>query len=302
MKKNIFGNLNRTVNKLKFKGKKYSPEILVVAGVIGAITSAVMACKATTKLDEIVDDHKEKVDAIHKAIEDPESLPAEYDPEKDGKKDLVIVYTQTSLKVAKLYAPSVILGSLALGSLVGSNHILKRRNAALTAAYATVESAFKKYRANVVDKYGSEVDCQLRNSIKAVEVEDKKGKKKKEEISDLDEGSDFSRFFDQTSPYWEPDAVYNKWFLNGAQARLNDRLKRDGYLFLNTAYEELGMEPTKAGQVMGWVYDAENPNGDNYVDFGIYHVSKANQEFVNGDEPVALLNFNIDGNIYDLMS
>ena len=125
MKLEFLEKLNRATKKAQFKGKKYSPEILVVVGVVGAVTSAIMACKATTKLDEVLTDSKGKLDAVHEAIEHPESLPSEYDPEKDGKKDLAIVYTQASLKVAKLYAPAVILGSLSLGALVGSNHILK---------------------------------------------------------------------------------------------------------------------------------------------------------------------------------
>ena len=170
MKFNMLQTVNTATKKVQFKAKKYSPEILVVVGTIGAVTSAVMACKATMKLEDIMETHHENVEAIHEAIEHPETLPAEYDPEKDGKKDLSIAYGRTGLALAKNYAPAVILGGLSLGALIGSNHILKKRNAALAAAYATVDSAFKKYRGNVIERFGKEVDEEMKYSIKAVET------------------------------------------------------------------------------------------------------------------------------------
>ena len=91
-------------------------------------------------------------------------------------------------------------------------------------------------------------------------------------------------------------------FLRRQQDAANDRLKSDGYLFLNDVYEMLGFPKTKAGQMVGWIYDEKNPNGDNFVDFGIYDISKpANSKFVNGYERSIILDFNVDGVILDLM-
>lgn len=130
----IVESLSRTVNKVGFKFKKHSPEILVVAGVIGAVTSAVMACKATTKLSEITEESKESIDVIHAAMENPETGTNRDYSEEDGKKDLAIVYTQTAGKLIKLYAPSVILGTLSITAILTSNNILRKRNVALAAA------------------------------------------------------------------------------------------------------------------------------------------------------------------------
>ena len=55
---NLVENATRTMHKVGFKLKKHSPEILVVTGVIGTVASAVMACKATTKLSEVMDNAK----------------------------------------------------------------------------------------------------------------------------------------------------------------------------------------------------------------------------------------------------
>ena len=134
MKNNeIISKMSRTVSKIGFQLKKHSPEILVVAGVAGTVVSAVMACKATTKISEILDESKDTIDSIH-AVSENEEMAERYS-EEDGKKDLMIVYAQTGLKLAKLYAPAVILGGLSIASILASNNILRKRNIAIAAAY-----------------------------------------------------------------------------------------------------------------------------------------------------------------------
>ena len=79
-------------------------------------------------------------------------------------------------------------------------------------------------------------------------------------------------------------------------------LRRKGHLYLNEVYDMLGIPRTKAGQIVGWIYDEEHPVGDNYVDFGIYDSNKPRvRDFVNGYERTVLLDFNVDGNILDMM-
>lgn len=296
-------------NKVSFQLKKHSPEILVVAGVVGTVVSAVMACKATTKISTIIDKTKEDVGTIHQCLED-ESLAEEYTPD-DSKKDLAIVYIQTGVKLAKLYAPSVILGALSITGILASNNILRKRNVALAAAYATVDQGFKDYRKRVVDRFGEQIDRELKYNIKAkkfetIEVDPETGKEKKVketvDIADPNTYSDYARFFDDGCTGWEKNSEYNLMFLRAEQNYANDRLKARGYLYLNEVYERLGIPGTKAGQIVGWVYNPDKPNGDNYVDFGIYDMARErSREFVNGYERVILLDFNVDGNILDLM-
>ena len=178
----IMNVLNRKFGRVGFKIQKHSPEILVIAGVVGTVTSAIMACKATTKLDDILSESKDSIDSIHDAMEHPDELPEIYTKE-DGKKDLAIVYTQTALKLTKLYAPSVILGGLSITAILTSNKILRRRNVALAAAYTAVDTGFKNYRHNVIERFGEDLDKELKYNIKAKTVEetitDDNGKKKK---------------------------------------------------------------------------------------------------------------------------
>ena len=298
----------RTFHKVGFKFKKHSPEILVVSGIVGAIAGAVMACKATTKLNEVLEESKEQVDQIHGYVE--ENGYSEKYSEEDSKKDLAIVYTQTAVKVAKIYAPAVAVGAVSIAAILGGHRILRKRNIALAAAYTTIDKGFKEYRERVIERFGKELDKELKYNIKAKEVEevvtDDKGKekivKKTINVADPNTTSDYARFFDDGCTGWEKDPELNLMFLRRQQSHANDMLKARGYLFLNEVYEMLGIPRTKAGQIVGWIYDEKNPIGDNFVDFGIYDINnEKNRDFVNGYERTILLDFNVDGNILDMM-
>ena len=310
MKKNILVNFNRSINKTMFKVKKHSPEILVVTGVIGVVASAVMACKATTKISKISDEHKKQIDELHLALERGETKAGESYDVEDSKKDLTIIYAQTGLKYVKLYAPAVILGTLSLTAIISSNNILRKRNVALAAAYTAVDKSFKEYRGRVVERFGKDLDRELRYNIKAKEVEetivDDDGKEKKIKktvnVASLNIPSDYARFFDEYCTGWTKDPEYNLGFLKAQQAYANNRLREQGYLYLNDVYDMLGIAKTKAGQVVGWVYDESNTDVDNYIDFGIYDLyDEDKRDFVNGRERSILLDFNVDGNIWENM-
>lgn len=306
--KNIKNKLMVTYRKSEMKVRKHSPEILAGVGVVGVVGSFVMACKATTKLNDILDESKEQLDKIKEVVSDP-SYKDKYD-EHDAKSDTTITYVQTGMKVAKLYAPSVILCASSLGCLLASNNILRKRNAALTAAYATIDKSFKEYRKRVSERFGEEVEKEIRYNIKAKEITtvDEDGNEVKETIKEVEVDpnspesySDYARFFDESCSAWQNDAEFNLTFLKAQQQYANDLLRARGRLFLNEVYRMLGIDETKAGQIVGWIYNPDNPTGDNFVDFGIYNMQRDRvRAFVNGYEPNILLDFNVDGVIWDL--
>ena len=299
--------LMKTYKKVELKAIKHSPEILAGVGVVGVVGSLVMACKATTKLSDILEESKEQLDKIKEVAADP-AYEEKYSQD-DAKKDTTITYVQTAMKVTKLYAPSVILCAGSLGCLLASNNILKKRNAALSAAYMTVDKSFKEYRKRVADRFGEEVEKEIRYNIKAEEITkvDEDGNEVTETVKIMDgtddpnSYSDYARFFDESCAAWQNDAEYNLTFLKAQQQYANDLLKARGRLFLNEVYRMLGIDETKAGQVVGWVYNPDNPTGDNFVDFGIYNMQRERvRAFVNGYEPNILLDFNVDGVIWNL--
>ena len=310
MKNGKFMNsVTRTLNKARFQIKKHSPEILIVAGIAGVVTSAVMACKATTKINDILDQTKEEVGKVNDALAN-EKIPEDVYSKEDAKKDLAIIYIQTGVKLAKLYGPSLILGALSITSILASNNILRKRNVALAAAYATIDNSFKEYRGRVIERFGKDLDRELKYNIKAKEISettvDENGKEttvtKTVPVVESEEPSDYARFFCEGCAGWTKDPEMNLVFLKQQQNWANELLKTRGHLFLNEVYDMLGIERSKAGQVVGWVYDETNPDCDNYVDFGIYDIyNERKRAFVNGWERSILLDFNVDGDIYSLL-
>lgn len=300
----IMSKASGALNKIGFGLKKRSPEILVAVGVVGTVVSAVMACKATTKINTILDETKEQLGKIHEYAGNPDA--AEKYNAEDAKKDTAIVYAQTGVKLAKLYAPAVGLGILSISSILASNNILRKRNMAISAALAAATQDFKDYRNRVIERFGKDVDYQLRYNIKAEEIEetvtDEKGKEKKVkksiEVADPN-ASGYVKYFTRSNPYWEEDSSYVEMFLRSQQNYANDKLKATGHLTLNDVYDMLGFHDSKAGMVVGWIYDLDHPNGDNYVEFDVKKVNLPNEQ--GGYEEAYAIDFNVDGNIYNEM-
>lgn len=307
MKQEIINKATRLLSSTQYQVKKHSPEILMVAGIAGTIVGTVLACKATTKVSEIIEEKNKNVNDVHTCLEEK---PNEY-TEEDSKKDLTIIYAQTGVKLFKLYAPAIGVMALSFASIIAGHKVLKKRNIAIAAAYAAIDKGFKQYRKNVIEEFGEGVDQQMRFGLKSKEIKkkDKDGKTVKEteyyidpEGNPLDNISEYARFFDASSENFAKDPEYNMMFLRRQQDYANEMLKARGHLFLNEVYDLLDIPRSKAGQVVGWIYDKNgNTKGDNYVDFGIYRNDQGTRRFVNGLEYNILLDFNVDGVIYDLI-
>lgn len=302
-KTEIMKSVNGMASKTVMKLKKHSPEILVVAGIAGTVVSAVLACKATTKVAEILDETKGTLDTIHEGMETGAINGQEYTTE-DGKKDTVVVYAQTGMKLAKLYAPAIILSTLSITSILASNNILRKRNVALGAAYAAIDKSFKEYRGRVIERFGEQVDTELKYGIKAkkfeeIEVDPETGKEKKVKktvmVADPNLQSDYAVYFDSKSRNYETNPDYNRMFLKAQQAFANDKLQTRGHLFLNEVLDDLDLPRTPAGQIVGWTKDGP----DGYVNFRIVEVERETED--GRHEPALLLDFNVEGNIWKKM-
>lgn len=320
MKKNeLMTRVNGAFNKAVFQLKKHSPEILIVAGVGGAIVAAVMACKATLKAPDVLDDAKAEIDKIHEATEHGCTEMGQEFTAEDSKKALAKVYLKTGVEMSKLYAPSIALGTLSTTFILTSNNILRKRNAALAVAYATVDKAFKQYENRVIDRFGEEVHNQLKYNIQSKEIVEtvvnEAGEEEQVKVVrncvNPEDISGYARFFEEftrddkgnviKNPYWENNPDYNLMFLKSQQKYANDLLVANGRVFLNDVYKMLGLPISQAGQIVGWVYDPANGKGDNYIDFGIFASNQGYSDFVYGNDPAILLDFNVDGNIWELM-
>lgn len=274
------------------KLEKDSPRILFGVGVVSMVGSTVLACRSTLKLEEVLERTQSDLDTAN-------TLEHREYSEEDRTRDKTVIYTRAVVDVAKLYAPSVVLGVAGITMLTKSHNILQDRNAALTAAYVALDKGFKEYRSRVVEKYGVGDDQEFRYGAERAQIEDSEtGRKRTVVRAQKGEPSIYARFFDETATEWEREPEYNRIFLKCQQEYANHLLQARGYVFLNEVYKSLGIEQSSAGAVVGWVVG----NGDDYIDFGLYDGDNQKlRDFVNCHEGAVLLDFNVDGVIYQLI-
>lgn len=286
--------------------KKYSPEILLGLGIAGGVTATVMACKATSKMEDVMCEHHDSMAQISMA----ETCDPSNDMSKEIQKAKTERYFKTGVATVKLYAPAVGVGAASVACILGSYGILHKRNVALMAAYSVLNDRFISYRQRVRDDLGDEADKRYlfgthKETIEVEEVgKNGKTKKVKKEIDVVNPYylSQYAKCFDSSCLNWENDPDYNKMFLTSQQNWANDKLKAQGHLFLNEVYDMLGFPRSKAGTIIGWIYDPNDPDRDSYVDFGIFNIyNETSRDFVNGYEKNIWLDFNVDGIIYDLI-
>lgn len=284
--------VTRTVARNALLVQKASPELLFAAGVVGMVGSTVLACRATLKVDKILSESKTKMNLASTLRHDDYS-------ETDRMRDRTLIRYQTAVEIGKQYAPAIGVGLLSIAALTKSNAILTQRATALAAAYTALDKGFREYRERVIKKYGEEADQEFRYGIETKEIEDPETGKKSLQVTVPGDPSIYARFFDETSLSWSRDPEVNMFFLKSQQNYANDLLKANGHIFLNEVYDLLGIDRSKAGTVVGWLWTS-NGSTDNFVDFGIFNKqSEKARHFVNGHEGAILLDFNVDGVIYD---
>lgn len=304
-KNTIITNARRTFCRAGLKLKKHSPEILVIAGVAGTITAAVMACKATLKAETIIEEAKDG----KRAVEEAKALDENY-AQNDSKKELRTVYIRAGVRLVRLYAPAMAVGAVSVAGILTSHGILRKRNAALAAAYAAADKSLKELEARITERFGKEICNELKYNLKEAEITEKetdeagneKDVKKKITVTDSCAPSQYARIFDRDSYCWDrnPDTRYMT--LSAQQNLANDKLRAKGHIFLNEVYDLLGLERTKEGQIVGWVYDPKNAETDSYVEFEIIdNVYSEDEDSENGYNEGMLIDFNVDGNILDLI-
>lgn len=269
--------LQRTLSRTGLKISKYSPQILTAVGIVGLVAAGVIAAKNTLKLEETLDESRNRLEIIK---EHPEATQA----------DLNKAYAKNIFNLAKLYAVPVTLSAASIVSILVGHNILHKRNLALVAAYKGLEQAFSEYRKRVIDEYGEEVDEKFRYGIRDVVEVDENGKKVK--IREINPpSSDYLMEFGPDNDNWTGNHEHNMFYVTRGQQWFNDKLQAHGHVFLQDVTRYLGLPDSKVGAVTGWVYDSNT--GDDYIDFGIKDL-QASHGYI-------LMDFNVDGVILDLI-
>lgn len=285
--------LTRNLSRVVLKTQKNSPTILFAAGVVGVVGTTVLASRATLQLSDVLEDaQKDQADAGRLHAQNR----SDYTDEVYNK-DMLYIQIRTAQKICKLYAPAVVLGAVSIGCLVQSHRILKARNGALMAAYVALDKTFSEYRERVGEELGETREKEIYRNVQKVELVDDKGKKTTVSERGTTSNEYVKLWSRDTSKRWVPEPDYNRIFLDAQQQFATDRLRARGYLFLNDVFDAIGLPRTKAGQIVGWVYNVGS--GDDYVDFGLGDWPST-IDYANGSENELWLEFNVDGPVLDL--
>lgn len=320
MNKLAIKSAGKLVPKMKFLLQKHSPEIWLGAGIVTVIGGTVWACWASRKVDDIFDDRTDLIadleadyddGVIAVRNEDGEVVEEVEMTEKEYKHEIAKINFEAGIDLVRLYAPSALLLASGIGMIVNGHRILCKRNAVLVAAYTALDQSFSDYRGRVRARYGDEIENEIYTGVTyeastKTEVDEDGKKKKVKELTPVvgTTVSRYGRFFDEAnSKEWTRSPSYNHTFLICQQNSANDKLRKDGYLFLNTVYKMLGMSETPTGAICGWLLPEETDplhEGDAYVDFRIYDATDPSKvAFAHGEEPSIFLDFNCQGIIYD---
>jgi len=303
----ILQTINNVAGKAGLQVQKHAPELLLGAGVVTFVGTVVLACRATTKMSEVMDKYENDLDNLahpEEIFKAAEEAGEEY-TEADLKKDKIIVYKDIAFDTVKTYAPAIAMGTLSLGCFLASYKMLNKRYIGAVAAYNITQVAFDKYRNRVKEELGEQMDRHFRYGTKEDEIEtvtfDGKGKEKteKEKVEHVDRSDvgEYAKFFDRSCPEWDENPMYNLKWLRANEDSANDILHSRGHIFLNEVYDMIGLPHTPEGAVVGWIDDGTN---NSYVDFGLYNPeNESARRLINGQDNVVLLDFNVDGIIFD---
>lgn len=277
------------------KLQKVSPQIMFGAGVVGVVGAGVLACRATLKLSDVIENNQEEVDSRTSNAEINESY-----REGEYGADMAKLKIRLVLDITKLYAPAVGVAVVSIGLLTGSHITLNRRNAAGAAAYATLDQAYRQFQTRVEEKYGKDETDQLRHGTQIVEetVVKDDGKTKVVKHARSNGLSPYAQLFEESNVNWQPNPNMNWFFLHAQQRYWNNYLQTHGYVFLNDVLDSLGFEKTKAGQVVGWI--AGEYQRDGYIDFGLGEDEDRVRDFMLNGEGNAWVDFNVDGMVLDM--
>lgn len=281
------GIVTRLVGRAGLVLSKHAPTILTAAGTVGFIGTTVLASKATLKVEETVAEETALLVKVHEAHEDGKLS------DEDATHDKVVLYSRMTTKLAKLYAPAIILGVASIASLATGHGIMLKRNASLAAAYAAVDQAFKTYKKKVESKFGKDAVLEALSSV--AEEDLTSDEMTVESVAAVNDVSPYGVIFDDTNVNWSADEDLAMLHLKCQQQYANDILNTRGHIFLNEVYKMLGFPHTPAGAVTGWV----KGNGDDFVDFNIFDGMFEGEDQNGRTVTKWALDFNVDGVMYD---
>lgn len=209
--------MNKVFSNSRLFIKRNASTILTCLGGAGVIGTVVLAIKATPKAMELLRDAKE-----------------------EKGEDLTV--TEVIVTSAPVYIPTVVVGASTIACIFSANALNKRQQAALTSAYALLNSTYKDYRNKAIELYGEEADVDIRNEVAKDHYEE----------DDIIDGGGTELFYDEFSKRYFKSTIYK---VQHAEYQINRDLVMMECARLNDFYDYLGIPGIEGGDEIGWARD-----------------------------------------------
>lgn len=289
-------NLRQFASDVYRKTRGKAPDIMMWVGGGLIVAGTVMACHASTKLPEVMDDYHEEKKAAEDAGNDP----------VETKKEIRSVRVRTAGRILRLYAPAAAVETTGLINVFGANWMTKVINTELGATCAMLTQSIKNIRENVRNEYGEEGEEKIFHGgyeDKEVVKVDEDGTEHVETVRVYKNGgmpSIYARWFvygEATGA--EENDDYNRHFLDVQQKLFGNPgyLRAHRVVYLNDIYKEIGVRRSVAGNHAGWIYDPDKPEGDNRIDLRIQEVYREKEGCPGEWEVAFLIDPNVDGDV-----
>lgn len=207
--------MSKLLGRTKLFWNRRGATILTCVGSAGVIATTVMAVKATPKALQLIDD----------AVEEKGSELTRFELVKTA---------------GPAYITTAVMGATTISCIFGANVLNKRHQAALTSAYALLNTSYKEYKAKVLELYGEEGEQKVRTELAQDKFEE-------QEVKNEDDGKllfydEYSqRFFKATS-----ETVLR------AKYEINKEVTCNYYATMNELYALLDIPPIADGEKIGW--------------------------------------------------
>lgn len=297
-------NFKLRVNKWKQRVEDNAPEILTYVGIVGIGVGTVAACVKTPSAVEIMENHKSRVADLHEFLESDEYAEDRKNYEYTDlcfKRDITIEYFRMIVEMAINYGIPIIILFTSTGLIIKGKNMRKKRYLGVLAWAEGLKKSQETFKERFIEKYGEEEYDALmygyHTEVIEVEEEDEKGKKKKVKkevvVNDTNNLPPYTIIFEEGVLGYDPDKEMFKRQIDKYNRRFTDKLRVLGRLFENDILTELEHPIKDEGQDVGWIYNPDNPYGNDYVEMRILNLDrlpdKGNDQY--------LVSFNIAGNI-----
>lgn len=235
-------NITQIFNGIQKIASQHSPEILTSIGIVGMVTTTILAVKATPKALRLIDEEKSKVFNQLRSEEIPGN--------NTDYKELTLKPIEMVKVTWECYAPVAVTCVFSIACLIGAQSVNARRTAALATAYKLSETALAEFKDAAVDVIGEDKVKEVKQKIAENKVEKVTSDENRAKVIVTGDGD--TLFID---PFSNTPFQSSKNKIEAAVNELNRRMLTEMNISLSELYDELGLEHTATSDDLGWRID-----------------------------------------------